>query len=369
MDRGACDPSSSSSSSSSSSGSYGAPLGAAVVLSLAAFVAHRCHKRANPSSPVLATCMRGKTAIVTGANTGLGRETARQLAGMGAHVVLACRDVSKGQRAAEDIARHMGPGGAVEVAELDLASPDSIAAFCRAWQGGERPCHVLVNNAATMSPHHGTARSASSSVEATFAVNHLGPFALTLGLLPSLVATGTPATPARVVNVSSRLEKRGSLDFEGADAHSRQGKYHMFQAYSTSKLANLLFSFELDRRVGQVPGAHVHTNAVTPGMVPGTDLGRWTNPLLRLVARPLVFMLFPSPAEAALAVTWAASAPELEHIGGGFYGDLAAAQCSDKAKDKAAAQELWALSERLTGLTFEEAVAKTGPVSPPVELR
>ena len=189
--------------------------------------------------------MAGRTVIVTGANTGLGKETVKQLHKMGSNVILACRDAKKGQAVAEQLARQKS-SGSITVLELDLANFDSICRFVTDVEALNEPVHVLVNNAAVMAKTF----ERVGFLEKSFVTNHLGPFALTLRLLPLLAQSGSLAQPARIVNVSSRLEKKGSLAFFSSEAHEDEvtHEYKPFKAYGTSKLANIMFSNELERR-------------------------------------------------------------------------------------------------------------------------
>jgi NAD(P)-dependent dehydrogenase (short-subunit alcohol dehydrogenase family) len=170
--------------------------------------------------------MSGKTVIITGASGGLGALAARELGRVGAHVVLAVRDTRKGEAVAWTI------DGSTEVRELDLASLTSVSAFANRWAG---PIDVLINNAGLMQAPEGRT---SDGFELQIGTNHLGPFALTNLLLPAIIG--------RVVTVSSELHKRAKLDLD--DLNWERRRYDALQAYRASKLANVLFSLELEQR-------------------------------------------------------------------------------------------------------------------------
>ena len=188
--------------------------------------------------------MAGRTVIVTGSNSGIGLATAKALAGRGARVVLAVRDMAKGRKAADAI------HGATEVRALDLASLDSVRAFAMAWDG---PIDLLINNAGITAP---SLRRTAEGFELQFGTNHLGPFALTNLLLPHV--TG------RVVTVGSQAEQMGRIDFD--DLNWERTPYKEFRSYANSKLANLMFTAELQRRLGTA-GSRVIATVAHPGLV------------------------------------------------------------------------------------------------------
>ena len=198
--------------------------------------------------------LRGKSAVVTGASSGIGVETARALAGAGAHVVLAVRDVPAGRRAADDIAR-THPAASTEVHPLDLADLASVRRFTDGWSG---PLHLLINNAGIMmTPELRTPQG----WELQFATNHLGHFALALGLHAGLLESGD----ARIVSVSS--SGHGMSDIVYEDLFFERRAYDPGQAYGQSKTANVLFAVEASRRWA---AEGITANAVMPG-------GIWTN--------------------------------------------------------------------------------------------
>ena len=215
----------------------------------------------------------GRTAVVTGANTGLGFQTARVLAARGATVVLACRNLARADAAAGRIADDV-PGAQLRTVELDLAALESVRAAA-AWLRAEYPqLDLLINNAGGVNPRPGRT---ADGFERTLGVNHLGPFALTGLVLDRLLA----APAARIVTVSSVGHRRGAIHLD--DLNFDQG-YRWQQAYFQSKLANLMFTFELQRRLAAA-GAAAIAVAAHPGNA-RTEFGRDMNPVARAVMSP-----------------------------------------------------------------------------------
>jgi NAD(P)-dependent dehydrogenase (short-subunit alcohol dehydrogenase family) len=284
----------------------------------------------------------GRTAIVTGANTGIGFETARMLALKGADVVLACRNAERGEAALAQI-RSEQPAGKVTLALLDLADLDSVAAFAADFAATHAHLDLLINNAGVMVPPFGHTKQ---GFELQFGTNHLGHFALTGRLLPLLL--GTPG--ARVVVVSSTAQRRGRIDFD--DLNWSRRPYRGWSAYGQSKLANMLFALELARRLAAT-GSTVRAIAAHPGWT-ATDLQR-TSGIAR-VLNPYVAM---KPADGALTTLRAATDPA---AGNGSYwgpsglfearGAPAAAHIPHHAQDQRVAARLWTVSEELTGVVF-----------------
>src|ERR1700726_1667313 len=276
-----------------------------------------------------------RTAIVTGANSGIGRAGARALAGAGARVVLAVRDVDKGQLAAATM------GGDTEVRRLDLASLESVREFAAAWEGD---IDLLINNAGVMVPP--LSRTAEG-FELQFGTNHLGHFALTNLLLERV--TG------RVVTVSSTGHRMGSIDFD--DLNWERKPYRAWRAYGQSKLANLLFTAELQRRL-TAAGSEVLANAAHPGYA-ATNLQfhsqRQFFDLLGAVGNRLIAQ---DEEGGALPTLYAAVAdiPGNSFAGpGGFMEQRGAPKLvgrSAAAKDPDVARHLWDASEELTSVRF-----------------
>jgi NAD(P)-dependent dehydrogenase (short-subunit alcohol dehydrogenase family) len=274
--------------------------------------------------------LTGQTAIVTGANSGIGRATAHALAGAGARVVLAVRDRTRGEAAARDLP------GETEVRTLDLARLDAVHEFADNWSG---PIDLLINNAGVSVPDR---RLTADGFELQFGTNHLGPFALTNRLLPSI--TG------RVVTVSSQAERMGRLDFD--DLTDARQPYAQSRAYNRSKLANLLFTAELQRRL-TAAGSTVRAMAAHPGFV-ATEIYDGAGP----VARTMVRLLAQSPAQGALPILYAAVA---DLPGDSFTGPSHLLHMrgapeligrSKPARDPELAARLWTVSEKLTGVPF-----------------
>ena len=286
---------------------------------------------------------RGKTIIVTGANSGIGFAAATHLARAGAHVVLACRSEQRGTDALERLRGEL-PDASIELRLLDLGDLASVRAFADGVRRDFDQLHVLVNNAGIMFPPFARTKD---GFESQFGVNHLGHFALTGLLLPLLDAT----EGARVVTVSSVAHKLGGLDLE--DPHFEARRYSKLKSYGQSKLANLLFTYELQRRL-EAAGSGVQAMAVHPGWTATNlqDETGWIRFLNPLFAMP--------PAQGSLPTVFAAVAEEAK--GGRYYGPHGAFEWrgypvevgSTKAShDEAVASRLWSLSEDATGVTFE----------------
>ncbi|MEV5912557.1 oxidoreductase [Streptomyces chartreusis] len=282
---------------------------------------------------------RGRTAVVTGANSGLGLATVEALAGAGAHVVLAVRDTGRGESAAATV------NGSVEVRRLDLADLSSVRGFAAAWEGG---LDLLINNAGVMNIPEARTRD---GFEMQFGTNHLGHFALTNLLLPHITD--------RVVTLSStghRAPGNPRIRFDNLDL---AGEYHPMTAYSQSKLANLLFTLELQRRLTAV-GSPVRALAAHPGWA-ATNLQSNDASLLRGLALRLGNRLVAQDSRAGALPTLYAAVQDLP--GAGFVGpdgmfEMRGAPTlvgrSPAAGDPAVARHLWTVSEELTGVTFPE---------------
>ena len=280
--------------------------------------------------------MHGKTVVITGGNTGIGKETAVALAREGARVVITSRDPERGAAAVADIAARSASND-VEHLHLDLASIASIREFSETLIARTDQLSVLVNNAGSLLRRRQTT---ADGFEMTFGVNHLGHFLLTALLRERLERSA----PSRVVVVASEAYKgaRRGLDFD--DLNLERGRYRGFKAYARSKLANILFARELARRLD---GSGVTANAVHPGVVATRfmrdgDAGRLGN-LLMAVGRP--FLL--TPEQGARTTIYVASAPELESITGAYFVDSLPAPTKRHAMDMAAARRLWEASEEL----------------------
>ena len=277
-----------------------------------------------------ASSMRGKVVLVTGANSGLGRQTALELARRGARVVLGCRDPAKGLEALGEIRNATG-NTELALLPLDLASLGSVRQAARTFLSSHQRLDVLVNNAGIFTARR--QRSADGH-ELTFAVNFLGPFLLTRLLLEAL----QQSAPSRIVNVSSAAHARGRIRW---DDLGRSRRWSGGAAYAQSKLALNLFTLELARRL---EGTGVTANAVHPGFV-ATELARGEPGPIRWVMR--LFEL--SVEEGARGPVHLASAPEAQQFTGCYFEGTRRAEPSAASVDAAAAARLWALGERLTG--------------------
>src|SRR5829696_6221049 len=281
--------------------------------------------------------MNGRTVLITGGNTGIGKESAVALAAEGAEVVFTTRDATKGVVARDEIRQRSG-NDAVDVMELDLAELASVRDFASRFTSSHDHVDVLLNNAGLML---GSRRETVDGYEMTFQVNHLGPFLLT-NLLRDQLAAGDGA---RVVNVASAAHSsaRKGLDFDDLQSTRR---YRSFGVYAQSKLANILFTRELAPRWNDTG---VTANAVHPGFVASRfgrdgDTGRLTGMVFPLL-KPFAL----TPEQGAQTQVYVASAPELAGITGGYWAKSAPAAPSASAQDATAAARLWEVSEQLIG--------------------
>lgn len=284
----------------------------------------------------------GKTAIVTGANVGLGFETAKALAQKGMKVIMACRNPEKASKAKAQIIEHY-PNANLELIGLDLSDLKSIDEFVETIKLRYTRLDVLINNAGVMVPPY---TLTPNGFELQFGVNHLGHFYLTAQLFDLLIRT----PDSRVVPIASIAHKFGSINF--SDIHSEH-TYSKQKAYAQSKLANLLFSFELDRRL---KAANLSTKAIAahPG-VSATNLVQY----FPGIAKRLTPFVAQSAAAGAQPTLMAALCSQLkggEYIGpSGFlemYGRPTMVGSSKKSRNKELAEKLWTLSEQLVGVEF-----------------
>jgi NAD(P)-dependent dehydrogenase (short-subunit alcohol dehydrogenase family) len=296
--------------------------------------------------------LTGKTAVVSGANSGVGFCACRALAARGAQVVMACRNLEKGQAAADAILKEF-PQAALELMALDLADLSSVRAFVFAFGEKHARLHLLINNAGLMATPY---RQTADGFELQLGVNYLGHFALTGLLLEQILA----AEEARVVTVTSAVYSGGRINF--ADLNSKQ-KYARWGAYAQSKLANLLFAGELQRRLER--GGYSATSLAAHPGYSATNL-QITGPGLdndRLLLWLMKFgnALFAQPAcMGALPVLYAASLPEArggDLIGPdgllGLRGYPVRMRPVDVGRDPQVAERLWKVSEELTGVRYE----------------
>ncbi|CAN3130323.1 Short-chain alcohol dehydrogenase [Mycobacterium sp. smrl_JER01] len=289
--------------------------------------------------------LTGKTCVITGASSGLGRESARALASTGAQVILAARNAEALAETARWVREHV-PGAGLTTVELDLTSLASIAAAAAAISELTPAVHILMNNAGVMFTPFGRT---AEGFEMQFGTNHLGHFELTRLMFPALVA----ADGARVVNLSSEGHRISDVDFEDPNWEHRD--YDKFAAYGASKTANLLHAVELDRRLHD---SNVRAFAVHPGIV-ATSLARhmsaedFTTLNRASAARnrnkpPTDFRTqFTTPEHGASTQVWAAVSDELDGKGGVYLSDCQVGEAAPYALDETRALALWDLSERL----------------------
>jgi NAD(P)-dependent dehydrogenase (short-subunit alcohol dehydrogenase family) len=284
----------------------------------------------NPSSSDL---MRGRTCLVTGGTSGIGKATALGLARLGATVAVVGRDAGRGAAAVDEVRTASG-NPAVELLVADLAVQSSVRDLAARVLDRYSVVHVLVNNAGVSL----SARSVTpDGVETTFAVNHLAPFLLTNLVLDALRS----AAPSRVVTVTSTAFRQARIRFDDLQGERR---FRGIRAYNQSKLANVLFTLELARRL---EGSGVTANCVHPGVV-RSELGHESR-LFRAVTG-LIGPFLATPEEGARTSVHVASAPELEAVTGRFFRNCQEAPLPAHARDPAVAAQLWQVSEQLTAL-------------------
>lgn len=280
--------------------------------------------------------MDGKICLVTGGTAGIGLVTARSLAEQGAQVIVVGRDRRKGEAAAA------APGdrrpGAVTFAAADLTVQGEIRRLAGELRNRLPRLDVLVNNAGAM---FGRRTLSADGIEMTFALNHLGYFLLTHELLPMLRA----APRARIVNVASRAHQGVKLHF---DDLQHQRRYTGWIAYKRSKLANLLFTYELARRLEATGDTRVTANAVHPGFV-ATDIGVANGLLAGIVWRTVALAAIP-PGQGARTSIHLASAPEVDGVSGQYFVKTRPERSSEVSYDREAAARLWDISAELTGI-------------------
>ncbi|MBN3322010.1 RDH12 dehydrogenase, partial [Atractosteus spatula] len=283
--------------------------------------------------------LEGKTVLITGANTGIGKETARDLARRGARVIMACRDLEKAEGAQKEIIQDSG-NQEVIVKKLDLSDTKSIREFAEQVNKEEKQVNILINNAGIMMcPYSKTA----DGFEMQFGVNHLGHFLLT-HLLIDLVKR---SAPARIINVSSMAHNWGRIQLD--DINSEKS-YDSARAYGQSKLANILITRRLAEKL-QGRGTGVTVYSLHPGVVQ-TELGRHLGGTMQL-AMKAVKPFSKTAVQGAQTSIYCAVAAELEKESGRYYSDCAPASCSRAAKDDEMAKKLWDTSCQMLGISWE----------------
>ncbi|RYF20146.1 MAG: SDR family NAD(P)-dependent oxidoreductase [Flavobacteriales bacterium] len=296
--------------------------------------------------------LTGKTAIVTGGNTGIGLETSKTLAAAGATVIVPARDVEKAKRNLDGIAN-------IEIAAMDLMDPASIDAFAQKFLASGRPLHLLINNAGIMWV---PLRHDSRGIESQLATNYLAQFQLTARLWPAL----KQANGARVINVSSQGHQFGTFNFD--DPNFQHREYETLQAYGQSKTASNLFALELDNRA---KAFNIRAYSLHPGAIAGTELGREAS--LELFVKmgfadekgnmlPEVLASLKTIPQGAATTVWCATTPLLNPIGGIYCEDADIAPLASDSElslgvkryslDQADAKRLWEWSEKASGISF-----------------
>lgn len=280
------------------------------------------------------TNLHGKTCMITGATSGIGRETALALARLGAQLVLICRDRERGEATVAAI-RHETGNKEISLLLADLAAQQSIRRMADEFLASGRPLHLLINNAGLVNVSR---TLTADGIETVFAVNHLAYFLLTNLLLERLQASA----PARIINVASEAHRLSALNFDDLQALRR---YRFMRVYGQSKLANILFTYELARRL---EGTQITVNCLHPGAVAtglGKNNGAWAKVMIVLL-RPF----FRTPAAGAATSIYLAASPEVEGVSGGYFRNCRQTRSSGASYDAAAARRLWTISAQMTGL-------------------
>ncbi|XP_076833226.1 dehydrogenase/reductase SDR family member 13b.1 [Brachyhypopomus gauderio] len=285
--------------------------------------------------------LKGKTVVITGSNTGIGRETAVDLARRGARVILACRSKVRAE-AALAIVKRDSQSNNVAFMQLDLASQKSVRNFAETFLKSEKRLDILINNAGVYK--QGTTEDGLGLM---FGVNHLGHFLLTNLLLDRLKECG----PSRIINVASMVHTYGNLDFSLLSAHKEFGTGDSFldvlRIYNNSKLCNVLFTHELANRLR---GTNVTCFSLHPGAV-STELSRSLRPVVKHLLKPVIALFFKDACAGAQTTLHCALEEGIEGLSGRYFSDCAVRKVQRKARDDAVAKKLWEVSERLCSLS------------------
>jgi len=280
----------------------------------------------------------GKTIIITGANAGIGLETAKALAKMNGHVIIACRDTSKGSKAVEIVKEFSGNSN-VECMRLDLGDLQSVRDFVNEFSKKNLPLHILINNAGTIAPHRITSKD---GFELQLVTNHLGPFLLTRLLIDEL-----KKTKGRIVNVTSAGHWLSTIDLD--DLNWEKRKYNSNIAYANSKGANILFTVQLQKLL---KGADVDVFAVHPGGA-ATELHQDMGAFHYHFINFLMFIAGKTLEQACQTSLFAAVSPSLQGKGGIYLADCKARRSAKYTTDEQYCNRLWELSSKMVGLTEE----------------
>ncbi|KAL9951012.1 hypothetical protein ACROYT_G043598, partial [Oculina patagonica] len=306
-------------------------VGVAAIVALYAgkryFQGPRCHSNAS---------LKGKTVVITGGNTGIGKETAIDLAKRGAKVIIGCRNMEKGKAALKEI-QERSESTNVFLDKVDLASLDSVRKFADKILNSEPRLDILINNAGVMGCDF---QKTEDGFEMQMGTNHLAHFLLTMLLLDRLKRS----VPSRIITVSSLGHKFTSTGIDFDDIHCEKN-YNAWEAYFRSKLANVLFTRELSKRL---EGTHVTANAVHPGSV-RTELGRHSI-VSSVVFTPIHWYVCKTPEQGAQTSIYCAVSEEMEGVSGKYLADCAIQDPSKLAQDDDAARKLWDVSLKLVGL-------------------
>lgn len=279
------------------------------------------------------TDMVGKTCLVTGANSGIGFETAKGLAALGADLILVCRDSERGELARQQIIRETG-NDRIDLRIADISSMQSVRKLAEGVSRDIPQLHVLINNAGIMLSKR---EVTTEGYEVQYAVHHLGPFLLTHLLLDKLKAS----SPARIINVTSKLHRMNHIDFDNLQAEKKFGP---FKTYAASKLANIMFTYSLAE---QLKGTGVTVNCLHPGVI-GSNIGSTPS---------FIKVLMKSPRTGAATPIYLASALELEVMSGKYFMDKQVHASSKDSYDQEVAAKLWQLSLEQTGLSVNDAIS------------
>jgi len=280
--------------------------------------------------------MQGKTCLVTGANSGIGKATALGLARQGATVVMVSRNAAKGAAARDELIAQSG-NSSIDLLLADLASQQAIRQLAEDFKQRHTQLHVLVNNAGGF---YAKRQETSDGLEMTFAVNYLAPFLLTNLLLDTLKASA----PARIVNVSSAAQESNFIDMDDLQATAR---YSSWRAYGQSKLAEVLFTYELARRL---QGTGVTANCLHPGFV-ASNIGQSNaNPIARSITKLIFSNLGVSTEEGAKTSLYLASSPDVEGVTGKYFEKSIPKRSAPLSYDESLQRELWEKSEQLVRL-------------------
>ncbi|XP_013881680.1 dehydrogenase/reductase SDR family member 13 [Austrofundulus limnaeus] len=284
--------------------------------------------------------LHGKTVIVTGSNTGIGKTTAIDLAQRGARVILACRSKQRGEAALQEVRRESGSNQVVFM-QLDLGSLKSVRSFAETFLKSEPRLDILINNAGVYMQGR-----TEDGFGLMFGVNHLGHFLLTNLLLDRLKECG----PSRIVNVSSLAHNFGKIDFDCLNSHKTlrigTSNTEAFKIYSDSKLCNVLFTHELAKRL---QGTSVTCYSLHPGAIT-TELTRNASFFSKIILQPVKLFLFKNVVQGSQTTLHCALQEGIEHLSGRYFSNCTVRELYAKAKDDAAAKKLWEISERFCGL-------------------